>query len=199
MKHYGQTALSSFPPPSHRRQDPSPADSHAAKEQAVRLRRHNLPIIRLGAIYALRLTCWTLAFLNHFRRPTLESEETELEAKIRARRLRENAKTLLQNKESGYFETQKRALSSPSSTFMLFDLVKDSFINVLQTIVIAGSINWMFPEFMTTEVPYPLTMRIKSMLQRGIELAFISFVIFPERIRLRSNYTLVLGEDSSAN
>lgn len=136
---------------------------------------------------------------------------------IRARLLRENGKYLTQqsfamrrhyfnNEETGYFKTQKRAPPSPNSTAMLSDLVKGNFINVLPMIVIGGWINWMFSGFVTTKVPFPLTLRFKPMLQRGIELASLDAAwvssaswYFLNVFGLRSIYTLVLGENNAAD
>ncbi|XP_050086713.1 ER membrane protein complex subunit 3 [Anopheles aquasalis] len=139
------------------------------------------------------------------------------QAMIRARLLRENGKYLTQqsfamrrhyfnNEETGYFKTQKRAPPSPNSTAMLSDLVKGNFINVLPMIVIGGWINWMFSGFVTTKVPFPLTLRFKPMLQRGIELASLDAAwvssaswYFLNVFGLRSIYTLVLGENNAAD
>ncbi|XP_035916584.1 ER membrane protein complex subunit 3 [Anopheles stephensi] len=138
------------------------------------------------------------------------------QAMIRARLLRENGKYLTQqsfamrrhyfnNEDTGYFKTQKRAPPSPNSTAMLSDLVKGNFINVLPMIVIGGWINWMFSGFVTTKVPFPLTLRFKPMLQRGIELASLDAAwvssaswYFLNVFGLRSIYTLVLGENNAA-
>lgn len=136
------------------------------------------------------------------------------QAMIRARLLRENGKYLtsqsfamrrhyFNNEETGYFKTQKRAPVSPNSTAMLSDLVKGNFINVLPMVVIGGWINWMFSGFVTTKVPFPLTLRFKPMLQRGVELASLDAAwvssaswYFLNVFGLRSIYTLVLGENN---
>ncbi|TMW40903.1 hypothetical protein DOY81_014015, partial [Sarcophaga bullata] len=104
------------------------------------------------------------------------------QAMIRARLLRENGKYLtahsfamrknfFNNEETGYFKTQKRAPMAQNSSAMLTDMLKGNFINVLPMVVIGGWINWMFSGFVTTKVPFPLTLRFKPMLQRGVELA----------------------------
>lgn len=136
---------------------------------------------------------------------------------IRARLLRENGKYLtpqafamrrhyFNNEETGYFKTQKRAPATPNSSAMLTDMVKGNFINVLPMVVIGGWINWMFSGFVTTKVPFPLTLRFKPMLQRGIELLSLdaSWVssaswYFLNVFGLRNIYTLVLGENNAAD
>lgn len=133
---------------------------------------------------------------------------------IRARLLRENGKYLtaqsfaqrrhyFNNEETGYFKTQKRGPVAQNSTAMLSDLVKGNFINVLPMVVIGGWINWMFSGFVTTKVPFPLTLRFKPMLQRGVELASLDAAwvssaswYFLNVFGLRSIYTLVLGENN---
>ncbi|CAG2064525.1 unnamed protein product [Timema podura] len=139
---------------------------------------------------------------------------------IRARCLRENGKYLpkqsfvmrrhfFNNEETGYFKTQKRPpvsqnpMTDPS---VMTDMLKGNVTNVLPMIMIGGWINWMFSGFVTTKVPFPLTLRFKPMLQRGIELVSLdaSWVssaswYFLNVFGLRSIYTLVLGENNAAD
>lgn len=139
---------------------------------------------------------------------------------IRSRMLRENGRYIskqgfymrrhyFNNEENGYFKTQKRtapaqtAMPDPS---MMTEMLKGNVTNVLPMVVIGGWINWMFSGFVTTKVPFPLTLRFKPMLQRGIELvsldaAWVSSAswYFLNVFGLRSIYALVLGENNAAD
>ncbi|XP_050424233.1 ER membrane protein complex subunit 3 [Adelges cooleyi] len=139
---------------------------------------------------------------------------------IRSRLLRENGRYIskqgfymrrhyFNNEENGYFKTQKR--SAPAQTAMpdpsmMTEMLKGNVTNVLPMVVIGGWINWMFSGFVTTKVPFPLTLRFKPMLQRGIELvsldaAWVSSAswYFLNVFGLRSIYALVLGENNAAD
>lgn len=138
---------------------------------------------------------------------------------IRARMLRENGKYIskqgfyirkhyFNHEETGYFKSQKRT-SQPQNPMtdptLMTEMLKGNITNVLPMIVIGGWINWMFSGFVTTKVPFPLTLRFKPMLQRGIELLSLdaSWVssaswYFLNVFGLRNVYSLVLGENNAA-
>uniref|UniRef100_A0A2I3MYI9 ER membrane protein complex subunit 3 n=2 Tax=Cercopithecinae TaxID=9528 RepID=A0A2I3MYI9_PAPAN len=103
---------------------------------------------------------------------------------IRSRVLRENGKYIpkqsfltrkyyFNNPEDGFFKKTKRKVVPPSpmtDPTMLTDMMKGNVTNVLPMILIGGWINMTFSGFVTTKVPFPLTLRFKPMLQQGIEL-----------------------------
>ncbi|XP_015795847.1 ER membrane protein complex subunit 3 [Tetranychus urticae] len=140
---------------------------------------------------------------------------------IRSRFLRENGKYIpkqsflmrrhyLNNEETGYLKAgSRRPAQAPnpmSDPSMMTDMLKGNLTNVLPMILIGGWINWTFSGFVCTKVPFPLTLRFKPMLQRGIELMSLdaSWVssaswYFLNVFGLRSIYTLVLGENNAAD
>ncbi|VDN43148.1 unnamed protein product [Gongylonema pulchrum] len=101
---------------------------------------------------------------------------------IRSRLLRENGRFLpklsfnmrkhfLLNDENGYItkgmERPPQMQNPMADPTMMTDMLKGNLLNVLPMIVIGGWINWTFSGFVTTRVPFPLTLRFKPMLQRG--------------------------------
>lgn len=148
------------------------------------------------------------------------SQVSDSQALMRSRSLRENAKYIpyeafearrhfFNDEEEGYFKTQdkkgpvKNPISDPT---MMVDMAKGNITNVLPMILIGGWINWHYSGFITTKVPFPLTLRFKAMLQRGIDLttldaSWVSSVswYFINVFGLRSMYALVLGQDNAAD
>ncbi|KAL0276537.1 UNVERIFIED_CONTAM: hypothetical protein PYX00_004092 [Menopon gallinae] len=186
------------------------------------------PHIRVWVFLPIVVITFLVGIVRHYVSILLTTQKKvelqqvqDSQAIIRARNLRENGKYIpkqsflmrrhfFNNEEVGYFKTsQKRGnvtqnpLSDPT---MVTDLLKGNLTNVVPMIMIGGWINWMFSGFVTTKVPFPLTLRFKSMLQRGIELVSLdaSWVssaswYFLNVFGLRSIYTLVLGENNAAD
>lgn len=185
------------------------------------------PDIRLWVFLPIVVITFLFGIVRHYVSILLSSsKKVELlqvqdsQAIIRSRLLRENGKYIPKqaflmrkhffNSEAvGYFKTQNRTapvqnpMTDPS---VMTDMIKGNFTNVLPMIVIGGWINWTFSGFVTTKVPFPLTLRFKPMLQRGIELLSLdaSWVssaswYFLNVFGLRSIYALVLGENNAAD
>ncbi|KAJ6655353.1 hypothetical protein lerEdw1_005545 [Lerista edwardsae] len=146
-----------------------------------------------------------------------QPQDTQILA--RSRLLRENGRFLTRqgflmrkqhfnNPDSGFFCKTKRKvqprnpLTDPT---MVMDMMKGNIVNVLPMILVGGWINWAFSDFVATKVPFPLTLRFKPMLQRGINLPSLdsSWVssaswYFLNVFGLRRVYSLVLEEKTAA-
>ncbi|KAL4710294.1 hypothetical protein ACJJTC_011548 [Scirpophaga incertulas] len=185
------------------------------------------PNIRFWVFFPIVIITFLVGIVRHYVSIILSSQKKiellqmqDSQVMIRARLLRENGKYLpknsfamrrywFNNEETGYFKVQKRSASSQNPMTdpgMMTDMLKGNITNVLPMIVIGGWINWMFSGFLTTKVPFPLTLRFKPMLQRGVELAYLdaSWVssaswYFLNVFGLRTIYALVLGENNAAD
>ncbi|XP_033858273.2 ER membrane protein complex subunit 3-like [Acipenser ruthenus] len=183
--------------------------------------------IRMWVVLPIVFITFFVGVIRHYVTQLLHTEKkVELEqvsdsqVLIRSRILRENGKYIpkqsfamrkhyFNDEETGFFKktvrkvVAKNPMTDPS---MLTDMMKGNLTNVLPMIVIGGWINWAFSGFVTTKVPFPLTLRFKPMLQRGIELLSLdaSWVssaswYFLNVFGLRSMYSLILGQDNAAD
>jgi len=186
------------------------------------------PSIRLWVFLPIVAITFLVGIIRHYVTVLLSSDKKvelnkvrDSQILLRSRALRENGKYLpkssflmrrhyLNNEETGILkQNQARAAAPPNpmtDPSMMTDMLKGNLTNVLPMIVIGGWINWHFSGFVTTKVPFPLTLRFKPMLQRGIELmsldaAWVSSAswYFLNVFGLRSIYGLVLGENNAAD
>ncbi|CAG5981457.1 unnamed protein product [Menidia menidia] len=183
--------------------------------------------IRLWVVLPIVFITFLVGVIRHYVSILLQSDKkltleqvSDSQVLIRSRILRENGKYIpkqsflmrkfyFNNQEDGFFKKTKRKVVPPSpmtDPSMLTDMMKGNVTNVLPMILIGGWINWTFSGFVTTKVPFPLTLRFKPMLQQGIELLSLdaSWVssaswYFLNVFGLRSMYSLILGQDNGAD
>lgn len=82
------------------------------------------------------------------------------------------------------------------------EMMKNNVVNVLPMFAIGGWIVWMFSGFLIARVPFPLTIRFKSMLQSDIQLtsldpSWVSSVswYFLNVCGLKTIYDLILNQN----
>lgn len=183
--------------------------------------------IRLWVVLPIVFITFFVGLIRHYVTQLLHSDKkVELEAVsdsqilIRSRVLRENGRYIpkqsfvmrkhyFNDAETGFFKKTKRKVAAKNpmtDPTMVTEMMKGNLTNVLPMILIGGWINWAFSGFVTTKVPFPLTLRFKPMLQRGIELLSLdaSWVssaswYFLNVFGLRSMYNLILGQDNAAD
>ncbi|KAI9144486.1 integral membrane protein DUF106-domain-containing protein [Paraphysoderma sedebokerense] len=89
---------------------------------------------------------------------------------------------------------------------MLMDGMKKNMMMIIPQTVIMGWINYFFSGFLLIKLPFPLTVRFKGMLQRGIETpdmdtSWVSSLswYFLNLFGLSSIYGLILGGQNAAD
>ncbi|XP_071817471.1 ER membrane protein complex subunit 3-like [Apostichopus japonicus] len=183
--------------------------------------------IRFWVVLPIVFITFFVGIIRHYVSLLLSSQKkvdlqkvSDGQVLMRSKLLRENGKYLpkrsfqmrkhyFNDEETGFFKTQNRepAMQNPmADPSMLTEMMKGNLTNILPMIVIGGWINWTFSGFVITKVPFPLTLRFKPMLQRGVELASLdaSWVssaswYFLNVFGLRSVYSLILGENNAAD
>ncbi|KAF9392330.1 ER membrane complex subunit 3 [Podila verticillata] len=97
-------------------------------------------------------------------------------------------------------------MSDPAYVETMMDGMKKNIMNIVPQTVIMGWINFFFSGFVLIQLPFPLTIRFKSMLQRGIEtqdmdVTWVSSLswYFLNLFGLQSVFTLILGSGHAAD
>ncbi|KAG0242166.1 integral membrane protein DUF106-domain-containing protein [Mortierella sp. GBAus27b] len=116
--------------------------------------------------------------------------------------------------EKGTYLKDPKAGSKPKGNVMqdpayvetMMDGMKKNMMNIIPQTVIMGWINFFFSGFVLIKLPFPLTIRFKSMLQRGIEtqdmdVTWVSSLswYFLNLFGLQSVFTLILGSGHAAD
>ncbi|KDE09639.1 hypothetical protein MVLG_00045 [Microbotryum lychnidis-dioicae p1A1 Lamole] len=98
------------------------------------------------------------------------------------------------------------ALTDPGAMDGMLDMLKKQAVGFLPQTILMYYIGYFFEGFVLTRLPFPLTLRFKSMLQRGIEtqdmdVSWVSSVswYFLCLFGLSSVYRLILGEENAAD
>ncbi|XP_034027780.1 ER membrane protein complex subunit 3-like [Thalassophryne amazonica] len=183
--------------------------------------------IRMWVVLPIVFVTFFVGIIRHYVSQLVHSDKkvdlqqlSDSQVLMRSRVLRENGKYLprqsfavrkhyFNNVENGFFKKVKRKVTPKNpitDTSMVMDMMKGNLTNVLPMILIGGWINWAFSGFVITKVPFPLTLRFKPMLQRGVDLLSLdaSWVssaswYFLNVFGLRSMYSLILGQDNAAD
>jgi len=109
--------------------------------------------------------------------------------------------------EEGFLVKKKRNVAPPNpmqDPSQMQNMMMGSMSNMISMMVVGAIINAVFSGFVTIRVPFPLTLRFKPMLQRGIELGTLSSswvssasFYFICLFGLRGVFTLLMGENDS--
>lgn len=101
---------------------------------------------------------------------------------------------------------QPNPLSDPGSMDVMMDGMKKNMAMIVPQTLIMSWITFFFSGFVLIKLPFPLTVRFKAMLQRGIETADMDVTwvsslswYFLNLFGLKSIFTIILGQDNAAD
>ncbi|ODQ52359.1 transmembrane protein [Saitoella complicata NRRL Y-17804] len=97
-------------------------------------------------------------------------------------------------------------LTDPGGMDQMINMMKGNMANFIPQTIIMGWVNFFFTGFVLIKLPFPLTVRFKSMLQSGVQTSdldvrWVSSLswYFLNLFGLQFVYTLILGANNSAN
>ncbi|KAJ3147260.1 ER membrane complex subunit 3 [Irineochytrium annulatum] len=97
-------------------------------------------------------------------------------------------------------------MTDPGSMDMMMDGMKKNMAMIIPQTLIMSWITFFFSGFVLIKLPFPLTLRFKAMLQRGVEtvdmdVTWVSSLswYFLNLFGLKSIYTILLGEENAAD
>jgi len=183
------------------------------------------PKIRDWVLLPILGVMFFVGILRHFVTKLLKTEKKvemkvvqEGQSLIRAQRLRTNAnyipyssfkmRKLFFAGEKGILVTTKTspAMNPLTDPMYMMDMMKKNMAMIIPQVLLLGWVNYFFSGFVCVKIPFPLTLRFKSMLQRGIELnsldvSYVSSLswYFLNLFGLRGLFSIILGEGNEAD
>jgi len=141
------------------------------------------------------------------RHLSLKEYEARREALMEA--YKEGTYLSKQKDQSGADGTSSEATPNPldpAAMDGMLGMVKKQAVMFVPQSILMGWINLFFSGFVLTRLPFPLTLRFKSMMQRGVDtpdmdVTWISSLswYFLNLFGLNSIYTLILGGENAAD
>ncbi|KAK9448976.1 integral membrane protein DUF106-domain-containing protein [Limtongia smithiae] len=96
-------------------------------------------------------------------------------------------------------------LTEPGGMDQMMDMVKGQMVMIIPQTVLMSWVNFFFSGFILMKLPFPLTIRFKSILQSGVatkdlDVRWVSSIswYFLNLFGLRSVYDILLGSNNSA-
>lgn len=101
---------------------------------------------------------------------------------------------------------EENPFNDPATTNALFMMFRSNLMNYIPQTVIMWWVNYFFAGFVIMKLPFPLTLRFKSMLQNGVQtqdldVRWVSSIswYFVNLLGLRSIYSLILENSDDVN
>lgn len=187
------------------------------------------PQIRIFVVAPILFITFLVMLGRHYVSAFITPKQTELvqvmenQALGRSRMLRMNGRFIspkafemrrqyfvdAEDETKGFFARKRRDVPPPNpmtDPSQMNNMMMGSMSNMVSMMVVGAIINQVFSGFVTIRVPFPLTLRFKPMLQRGIQLSTLSSswvssasFYFICLFGLRGVFTLLLGPDNDSD